>query len=195
MVRAAGRHRAERHDATAVVRPLCSSARHCYTRTMPRLRLCLVCLVPLVLAACDLPTPMAPAEPIGEVPRWGEGFTVPRAAPASALGAGDGATTAPVGGMAKPGDTGDWSGGDANLGKGVYVALCARCHGNLGEGGALPDGKPVSALADAAWQAKVSDKEIARTIVLGKDAMPSFMGELDRAKLSGVVAYIRTLKK
>ncbi len=161
---------------------------------MPRVCPRLLALALLALAACDLPTPMAPAEPIGELPRWGEGFTVPRAAPASALGGGGGGT-APTSGMAKPGDTGDWSGGDANLGKGVYVALCARCHGNLGEGGALPDGKPVSALADPAWQAKVSDKEIARTIVLGKDAMPSFMGELDRPKLAGVVAYIRTLKQ
>ncbi|MCC7075458.1 MAG: cytochrome c [Deltaproteobacteria bacterium] len=161
---------------------------------MPRLRPVPAALALLVLAACELPTPMAPAEPIGELPRWGEGFTVPRAAPASALGGGGGGT-ADGGGMAKPGDTGDWGGGDATLGKGVYVALCARCHGDVGEGGALPDGKPVSSLADAAWQAKVSDKEIARSIVLGKDAMPSFMGELDRAKLSGVVAYIRTLKK
>lgn len=155
---------------------------------MPRRSL--LAALALVALACDLPSPNSPAEPIGELPRWGEGFTVPTTAPASALGGGTG-SPAPV----KPGDTGDWSGGDAALGKGVYVAMCVRCHGALGEGGALPDGKQVAALSDPAWQAKTSDKEIARSIVLGKDAMPSFMGELDRAKLAGVVAHIRTLKK
>lgn len=159
---------------------------------MPCLRPLVPVLLALAAAACELPTPNAPAERIGELPRWGEGFAMPKAAPASALGGGGGGDgTAPV----KPGDTGDWTGGDATLGKGVYVAMCARCHGDLGEGGAMPDGKQVAALADTAWQTKVSDREIARTIVLGKDAMPSFMGELDRPKLAGVVAYIRTLKK
>ena len=35
----------------------------------------------------------------------------------------------------------------------------------------------------------------ARSIALGKGAMPSFMRELDKPKLSGVIAHIRTLKK
>ncbi|MCC7110745.1 MAG: cytochrome c [Deltaproteobacteria bacterium] len=154
----------------------------------------------LALTGCDLPTPMAPAEPIGEYPKWGEGFGVPTEAPASALGgggAGGAGGTAATGGEApkSPGDTGDWTGGDATLGKGVYVAMCARCHGDTGEGGAMTDGKPVAPLNDAAWQDKTTDRQMARVIVLGKDPMPGFMQELDRAKLSGVVAYIRTLKK
>ena len=143
----------------------------------------------LALVGCKLPTPHAAAEPIGELPRWGEGFTVPTAAPASALGGTSSA--APV----KPGETGDWGGGDATLGKGVWVAMCARCHGAAGEGGTMPDGKAVASVADAAWQAKTSDRDMARTIAVGKEPMPSFMKELDRAKLSGVIAYIRTLKK
>jgi mono/diheme cytochrome c family protein len=163
---------------------------------MRRMRLCtpwLLCpaLLSLAVAGCDLPTPMAPAEPIGEVPKWGEGFGVPKQAPASALGG----SQDPGEAAKSPGDTGDWSGGDATLGKGVWIAMCARCHGDNGEGGAMPDGKPVLALNDPAWQEKTSDRLIARAIALGKEPMPSFMKELDRAKLQGVVAYIRTLKR
>ncbi len=149
----------------------------------------------LALAACELPTPMAPADPIGEVPKWGEGFGVPTEAPASALGGGGGAAGGSGDAPKSPGETGDGDGGDATLGKGVWVAMCARCHGESGEGGAMPTGKQVLALNDAAWQAKTSDRQMARVIALGKEPMPSFMKELDRAKLSGVVAYIRTLKK
>lgn len=143
--------------------------------------------------ACDVPTPLAPAEPIGEVPKWGDGFATPTEAPASMLGKGGAPGTDSA--MKSPGATGDWSGGDAVLGKGVFTAMCARCHGENGEGG-MAGAVKVTALADAKWQASVEDRQIARTVMLGKGAMPSFMGQgLDKAKLQGVVAYIRTLKK
>jgi mono/diheme cytochrome c family protein len=35
---------------------------------------------------------------------------------------------------------------------------------------------------------------MARSIALGKGAMPSFMHDLDRDKLAAVIAYIRTLR-
>lgn len=140
-----------------------------------------------VLAACEIPTPMAPAEPIGVVPTWGEGFATPTQAPNSMLGTNPGQPQS-------PGSTGEWAGGDATLGKGVYTALCARCHGALGEGGMAPGVGAVPALADAGLQARLSDKEMARVVALGKGAMPSFMAELDKPKLAGVIAYIRTLK-
>jgi mono/diheme cytochrome c family protein len=145
-----------------------------------------------VLAGCDMPTPLAPAEPIGEVPKWGEAFETPTEAPASMLSGSHGAGTTT---SQSPGETGDWSGGDPALGKGVYTAMCARCHGANGEGGALPGGAAVPALNDPAFQQRVSDREMARTVALGKGAMPSFMRDLDRAKLSGVIAHIRTLKR
>lgn len=94
-----------------------------------------------------------------------------------------------------PGAVVDFTGGDPIVGKGVWVALCARCHGNDGEGGALPDGAAVPALSDAGWQGRMEDRQIARSIVLGKGAMPGFMQELDRQKLAGVIAHIRSLKK
>lgn len=165
-----------------------------------------VVVVAGVTTACDVPTPLAPAEPIGEVPRWGEGFATPQQAPNSMLGPmmgggeeGGSGGAAPLGPDGKPlkspGDTGSWTGGDAALGKGLYVAMCARCHGQSGEGGTLPDGAKATAFADARWQAGIEDRMIARTVMLGKGAMPSFMQQgLDKPKLMGVVAYIRTLK-
>jgi mono/diheme cytochrome c family protein len=186
---------------------------------LPRLRpfpapLLWAAVLGLAAAACDVPTPLAPAEPIGEMPRWGENFATPTEQPASALGpqgpggeGGEGGTgeTGEAGGLgntglpagtASPGDTGSWSGGDAVLGKGVWTAMCARCHGEVGEGGSMPGGVRVPSLADPTWQASVEDKHIARSVMLGKGAMPSFMDQgLDRPKLAGLVAYIRTLKK
>ena len=140
-------------------------------------------------SGCDIPTPMAPAEPIGVAPTWGEGFATPTQAPASMLSTGTGPMTQ------SPGSTGEWTGGDVTLGKGVYTALCARCHGSLGEGGTVPGVGSAPALADAALQTRLSDRDMARSVALGKGAMPAFMSELDKPKLAGVIAYIRTLKK
>jgi mono/diheme cytochrome c family protein len=92
-----------------------------------------------------------------------------------------------------PGAIKDFSGGDAVLGKGIYVQLCARCHGDTGAGGALPGGVAVPALNDPALQARLTDAQMARGIALGKGAMPSFMQDLDRDKLAAVIAYIRSL--
>lgn len=158
------------------------------------------------LAACDVPTPLAPAAPIGEMPNWGADFAMPAEhaggsmlAPQGAQGAqgpqGNIGNTDVPAGTAKPGDTGDWGGGDATLGKGVWVAMCAQCHGMSGEGGVIPGGAKVPPLADAAIQGALTDKQMARSIALGKGAMPSFMRDLDKEKLSGVIAHIRTLKK
>lgn len=152
-----------------------------------------------VVAGCDVPMPLAPAEPIGEVPTWGDSFAVPTEQPASMLGVP--APNAPLGntglpsGTTSPGDTGDWSGGDVALGKVIWTSMCAQCHGANGEGGQVPGGAKVPALADAAVQSALSDKAMARSIALGKGAMPSFMKDLDKAKLSGVIAHIRSLKK
>ena len=165
----------------------------------------MVRLLPLLLvftAACEVATPLAPAEPIGTFPTWGEDFNTPKEQPASALGmpAVDGAPTPSEGGTASstgaamPGELKSFDGGDVNLGKGIYTTLCARCHGAGGEGGALPGAIAVPAFNDAKWQANMTDKQMARSIALGKGAMPSFMNDLDRDKLAAVIAYVRTLK-
>ena len=167
-----------------------------------------VVVIAVTVGGCDVPTPLAPAEPIGEVPTWGDSFAVPTAQPPSLLGGPatdadapktDGAPLGNTGlpaGTTSPGDTGDWSGGDLALGKAVWTAMCVQCHGQNGEGGQVPGGgAKIPALADAAVQSALSDKQMARSIALGKGAMPSFMRDLDKAKLSGVIAHIRSLKK
>jgi mono/diheme cytochrome c family protein len=177
-----------------------------------RARLAVAAVVALggaLVGGCDVPTPLAPAPPIGEFPQWGADFATPRQQPQSALGgamaggpmAGDADASGDAGGatsstgQAMPGAIKSFSGGDATLGKGVYLALCARCHGSAGEGGALPGNIAVPAFSDAAWQDKTTDAQMARSIALGKGAMPSFRAELGHEQLSGVIAFIRTLKK
>lgn len=166
----------------------------------PMLRLSAVVLACTAVASCDMPTPLAPAEPIGTVPNWGADFATPTQAPRSMMGMGMGgapgeAPALPAPGTPMPGAIKDFSGGDAVLGKGLYTALCARCHGDDGAGGALPGGIAVPALSDGALQARLTDAQMARTIALGKGAMPPFMQELDRDKLAAVIAFVRTMKK
>lgn len=151
------------------------------------------------VTGCNVPTPLAPAEPIGNFPNWGTDFATPTEQPRSLMGAGLGG--APMDGQASstgaamPGAIKNFSGGDAVAGKGIYITLCQRCHGAAGEGGALPGGIAVPALADAGLQDRLTDAKMARSIALGQGAMPSFMNDLDRDKLAAVIAYIRTLKK
>src|SRR6476646_7475267 len=99
-------------------------------------------------SGCNVPTPLAPAEPIGDVPKWGDGFATPAEAPNSMMGG------PMMKGMKSPGATGDWSGGDAALGKELYANLCAKCHGANGEGNAAM-GAP--SFADPKWQAGIED--------------------------------------
>jgi len=146
--------------------------------------------VVVVAASCEVPTPLAPAEPIGEIPRWGEGFATPTEQPASMLGEGALGNSGLPAGTQSPGDTGSWAGGDPALGKQVFTTLCAKCHGENGEGTAMGP-----SLADAKWQASVEDRQIARSVALGKGKMPAFMKDLDKSKLAGVIAHIRTLKQ
>jgi mono/diheme cytochrome c family protein len=154
-----------------------------------------VVVVALVTGACDVPTPMAPAEPIGEVPTWGEGFTVPTQMQGGSKMESGSHGTPTESGSKMPGALPEWGGGDVTLGKGVYTALCARCHGGDGEGGMVPGVGMATAFNDAGVQARLTDRDMARTIALGKGNMPAFMKDLDKDKLSGVIAYIRTLKK
>ena len=159
-------------------------------------RACAVAVASLALSGCDVQSPLAPAEPIGEAPQWGESFSDAAQAkgslvPGSMVPANNAGLPA---GTLKPGETGDWSGGDAALGAQLFGTLCVRCHGGTGEGGALAGVGTVPALNDAGWQRKMQDKDIGRAIALGKGAMPSFMRDLDREKLKGLIAHIRTLR-
>ena len=80
-------------------------------------------------------------------------------------------------------------GGGAARGPGydVYLANCARCHGQDGQGGVGPKlagGAVVSSFPDPADQIRLVEN--------GEGTMPSFKGDLSRAQIEDVVAYTRT---
>ncbi|MFL6243187.1 MAG: c-type cytochrome [Acidimicrobiia bacterium] len=86
-------------------------------------------------------------------------------------------------------EPGGGSGATAKSGPGydVYLANCARCHGQDGQGGVGPKlagGAVVRAFPDAADQIRLVED--------GQGSMPSFKGKLSRAQIEDVVAYTRT---
>jgi mono/diheme cytochrome c family protein len=161
-----------------------------------------------------MPSPQAPAEPIGEYPVWGEGFGQQAAQPAGAdslLAAGAAEGPVPTAGTDKAGESGgggsatpnqpspfaneDWSGGDVEYGKQVFLNNCARCHGADGKGGNKPGVGVVPTLRDPGWHERMTEKMLASTIAHGKGVMPGFMKSLDGKQLRGVIAFVRTLKR
>jgi mono/diheme cytochrome c family protein len=69
----------------------------------------------------------------------------------------------------------------------VYLANCARCHGQDGQGGVGPElagGAVVKAFPDPADEIRLVED--------GEGVMPSFKGKLSRAQIEDVVAYTRT---
>ena len=80
-------------------------------------------------------------------------------------------------------------GGAARSGPGydVYLANCARCHGQDGQGGVGPKlagGAVVKAFPDPADQIRLVED--------GEGTMPSFKNRLSTAQIEDVVAYTRT---
>jgi mono/diheme cytochrome c family protein len=80
-------------------------------------------------------------------------------------------------------------GGAARSGPGydVYLANCARCHGQDGQGGVGPKlagGAVVRSFPDLADQIRLVEN--------GEGTMPSFKNRLSTAEIEDVVAYTRT---
>ena len=69
---------------------------------------------------------------------------------------------------------------------------CITCHGQLGRGDG-PRGPMVKAtnLSDPAWQAAITDEQIARTIKEGKGAMPPF--KLPDGTIANLVKLVRMM--
>jgi mono/diheme cytochrome c family protein len=81
------------------------------------------------------------------------------------------------------------SGGAARSGPGydVYLANCARCHGQDGQGGVGPKlagGAVVKAFPNRADQIRLVEN--------GEGTMPSFKNRLSTAEIEDVVTYTRT---
>jgi mono/diheme cytochrome c family protein len=86
-------------------------------------------------------------------------------------------------------EPGGGSGGAAKSGPGydVYLANCARCHGQDGQGGVGPKlagGAVVKAFPNRADQIRLVED--------GEGTMPSFKGDLSPAEIQEVVDYTRT---
>jgi Cytochrome C oxidase, cbb3-type, subunit III len=76
----------------------------------------------------------------------------------------------------------------------TWRTQCTPCHGLLGRGDG-PQGPMVRApdLTAADWQAKVSDQQIAATILNGKNKMPRF--DLPADVVTGLVTRIRAAQQ
>jgi len=76
----------------------------------------------------------------------------------------------------------------------LWKEVCATCHGQGGEGHAYKLGKRIDMRSEA-WQRRISDEEIAKTIREGKRGMkrmPKFGDRLSEEQIEGLVEYIRT---
>ena len=71
------------------------------------------------------------------------------------------------------------------LGHSAYTQYCSSCHGDRGQGVMGPDIRDED----------MSDADIANTIKQGSGRMPAFKTVLTPNQISGLVMYVRTLKK
>lgn len=84
----------------------------------------------------------------------------------------------------------------AERGRGVYTANCARCHGgdgmshtSMGQMTEAPN------LSDAAWQSRRSNARMISSVMNGRGEMPAFKHKLSRQDIAAAVAYVRTLRR
>jgi mono/diheme cytochrome c family protein len=76
----------------------------------------------------------------------------------------------------------------------LYKSKCAGCHGPDGTGSAT--GKTMGAHDFSTAEVQgMSDAELSTIITNGKNKMPTYGKSLKADDISGLVAYIRTLKK
>ena len=74
----------------------------------------------------------------------------------------------------------------------VWQKSCTACHGPAGKGdGPSPMGSRPRDLSDSAWQATVSDGQLAQSIRNGKGGMPAF--QLPDSTIAGLVRLVRFL--
>jgi mono/diheme cytochrome c family protein len=73
----------------------------------------------------------------------------------------------------------------------TYQRVCARCHGERGQGGAAStDGPAPRDFTDAAWQESRSAAQIAEVVRTGKGPMPSFEGVLSAEEIEAVAEVV-----
>ena len=84
----------------------------------------------------------------------------------------------------------------AERGRAVYEAKCARCHGTDGAGRTrMAEIVEPPDMTDAAWQRKRSNARMVASVSNGLGQMPAFKKKLSRQGIADAVAYVRTLKR
>ena len=81
--------------------------------------------------------------------------------------------------------------GKAPDGKALFLAQCAKCHGDDGKG--IPSIPDIPNLSEAKWQASRTDKEITEVIDNGIGIMPGFKETLSPAEIRALVRQVRAL--
>jgi mono/diheme cytochrome c family protein len=147
----------------------------------------LAAILALALAACERPPS---AESLRE---WTPADHRSTDDDKVATGARQAAATKPNRANAPPGQTGVGAPETAQLVELTWRQQCSTCHGPVGKGdGQMGPMLRVPDLTREAWQAAVSDAEIAATIKNGKGKMPNF--DVPAGVLEGLVARVRAAR-
>ncbi len=84
---------------------------------------------------------------------------------------------------------------DLELGKKVYAAKCASCHGADGKGNAKMAGMLKITIPDLSGSKGKSDAELLKLLAEGKKPMPSFAKGLSKDEMEAVLSYAKALAK
>ena len=84
---------------------------------------------------------------------------------------------------------------DLELGKKVYAAKCASCHGADGKGNAKMAGMLKITIPDLSGSKGKSDAELLKLLAEGKKPMPSFGKSLSKDEMEAVLSYAKALAK
>jgi mono/diheme cytochrome c family protein len=75
---------------------------------------------------------------------------------------------------------------------GLYRQYCLTCHGPSGNGSEMRASMPrIPDFTNRGYQERVSNPQLAASILNGKDLMPTFAGRLDQDQARDLVAYLR----
>ena len=79
---------------------------------------------------------------------------------------------------------------DLDQGRTIFLAKCAKCHGENGVPRPIAKGAPT--FADPEWSLTL--ERIERSVTEGKgEIMPRFKGKLEPAQIKSVAAFVQTL--
>jgi mono/diheme cytochrome c family protein len=84
---------------------------------------------------------------------------------------------------------------DLELGKKVFGAKCASCHGPDGKGNAKMAAMLKVTIPDLSGAAGMSDADLLKLLSEGKKPMPSFAKQLGKEEMEAVLSYAKALAK